>query len=742
MKGRTVSKKWYETGKSHVVRLHDVNGTNRQVERRDFLKSAVAAMSLASLGEYTMAAPQAALPNGRPASWKGDVSDYLESLQRSDGGYAWPDQHRSHLTPSFAVTGCYHLLKQVPPNKGALVEFIRTHHPFQIKKLERDMKMFEFEQIQSLLWLGENAGSFSEQVKSWTKPFVYPKQYEQHGYPILSIEVMAFLCRRMLGLSMDDITPELREYLDTRRRSNGSFNNTPSSDGSDGHVMNTWWAIQALAAIGRSDEKREETIAWVQACQLPGGGFTYQPKPTLGGIEDVSYTWAAVRTLELHGDRPARREACIEQLLSLWNQDGGFGNRPGWPSNPVATYCALDALRALEGLDSLSLSARRRNRSPQRRKLPDNLKVFTIQIEAHGKGSPIEAVELANALRIHLWGAKNSEPGWIAKAQAIADQRKVPVTFYVANEEYGTFVNMPGLGTYSHTSDIIAPVNVDFGSSLSGEQAVSWEDFRRRRLAALQKAGGRLIWQFNENEELTRLYLDDSLQRGGYAAISTFHFGNPDFTNSEPFLKHYWQQIPFVGLQDAHGNEPWWWGDQLAGFRTLFLATEPTWEGWLKALERNWVVAVRHDAVSSYDTWMHGGTPEAVDFVRSHEQQWKWWDNSYIRRPLVSIVAVKPEDKWEKSQPEQGVTVRVRCQWGCTTQGLPKIQRFELLKLMIDEREVVPSLVAPKARWGAYQDYYHYYHISRPTPGRHTAAVIIRALDTKAESRHSIEFTV
>ena len=133
-----------------------------------------------------------------------------------------------------------------------------------------------------------------------------------------------------------------------------------------------------------------------------------------------------------------------------------------------------------------------------------------------------------------------------------------------------------------------------------------WPDLRctpgsssaRSASTLLHKAGGRLIWQFGENEELTRLYLDDSLQRGGYAAISTFHFGNPDFTNSEPFLKHYWQQIPFVALQDAHGKESWWWLDMLTGFRTLFLATEPTWEGWLKALKNNWVVAVRHDRVS------------------------------------------------------------------------------------------------------------------------------------------------
>ncbi len=105
--------------------------------------------------------------------------------------------------------------------------------------------------------------------------------------------------------------------------------------------------------------------------------------------------------------------------------------------------------------------------------LPDGLKVFSIQIEAHGQGSPAEAVELARSLRIHLWGAKNARPGWLKTAQAIADREQVPVTFFVANEEYGTWVDFPGFGTYSHTSDIIAPAGVDIGPSLADAGVVT-----------------------------------------------------------------------------------------------------------------------------------------------------------------------------------------------------------------------------------------------------------------------------
>jgi hypothetical protein len=109
------------------------------MKRRDFLKTALGTMSLATLALRTSMARMA------PADAQvREVLGYLESLRRSDGGYAWPDQDQSHLTPSFAAVACYHLFQREPPQKDVLVEFLRTHHPFAIKKLERDLPVFEF----------------------------------------------------------------------------------------------------------------------------------------------------------------------------------------------------------------------------------------------------------------------------------------------------------------------------------------------------------------------------------------------------------------------------------------------------------------------------------------------------------------------------------------------------------------------------------------------------------------------
>src|SRR5688572_5260496 len=111
------------------------------------------------------------------ADWRAGVLRYLESLARPDGGYAWEDQSQSHLTPTFAVIGCYRALQQMPPDKTKLAAFVRTHHPREIKKLEQERRVFEFQQVQALVWLGEDASAFKENIRAWTQPLAYLKQY-------------------------------------------------------------------------------------------------------------------------------------------------------------------------------------------------------------------------------------------------------------------------------------------------------------------------------------------------------------------------------------------------------------------------------------------------------------------------------------------------------------------------------------------------------------------------------------
>ncbi len=64
----------------------------------------------------------------RPA-WQAAILSYLAGLSRPDGGYAWEDQPRAHLTPTFAAIGCHALFGTKPPEPDRLAGFVRTHHP-------------------------------------------------------------------------------------------------------------------------------------------------------------------------------------------------------------------------------------------------------------------------------------------------------------------------------------------------------------------------------------------------------------------------------------------------------------------------------------------------------------------------------------------------------------------------------------------------------------------------------------
>src|SRR3954454_16860887 len=100
------------------------------MNRRAMLKSVALAGAASALPRFSL---------GQPLKFERVVT-YLESLARADGGYGWEGQEHSHLTPTFYVIGGYRLLKKVPPRKAHLAEFVRTHHPAVLKKLDQERR--------------------------------------------------------------------------------------------------------------------------------------------------------------------------------------------------------------------------------------------------------------------------------------------------------------------------------------------------------------------------------------------------------------------------------------------------------------------------------------------------------------------------------------------------------------------------------------------------------------------------
>ena len=204
------------------------------------------------------------------------------------------------------------------------------------RRKDRPLHRFDYEQMQSLAWLGEPLEEFRAGAAEWVKPSYFTNRYEFHENPVLQQETGAILCRKLLGLPATDAWVN---YVMSRRRPNGSFNHTPGTDGVDGHVVNTLWGLLALERAGQAPfDRKRETADWIRSCQLPGGGFTWAPGAPIAGHDHVAYTWAALLALPLVAGTARDAEAVRAYLLSLWNADGGFGDRPGrasirWPRN-------------------------------------------------------------------------------------------------------------------------------------------------------------------------------------------------------------------------------------------------------------------------------------------------------------------------------------------------------------------------------------------------------------------------
>jgi prenyltransferase beta subunit len=675
-------------------------------------------------------------------TWKTGLLAYIQNkLAKPDGGYGWDDQPDAHLTPTFAVTGILYDLDQLPADKHKLSDFILSHHPQSGINAEggpsgTEMRDLVYQQIQAMLWLGGDVSSFKQKITGWKPQFNKVSNFESHGYPVFIQEMMTPVCRQLLKMPLQEISDDFDHFLQARRRANGSFNNAMTKDGGDGNILNTYWGLLAAGMLdNNSNALTKETIGWLQSCQLSSGGFTHQPNPSIGANDDVAYTWAAVKALGILSAKPNQLPDCIQYLVSLRNADGGFGRQPGLPSDPMATFYAIDALKAL---DAFSYLDKAKPPVAHAKKQQDfaGLKVFTVQFEASGTGSPAEAVMLADSLHIDLWGAKNENAAWIEAAQRIAKEKKVAVGFFHADEPYGKVVEVAGFGTFSHILDYIAPPQ----TSVEVADKADWPHFYQKTVQPLLAANGALLWQISNNEPLARVILDETVKKSGYAAISTIHFGQ-NFLFWVPFLQQYRNQLPFVSLQDAHGTESWWWSNELSGYRTLFLASTPTYAALMEALKKNEVVAVRHDSTNRYKTRMLGGAPGVQAYIQSKTDDWKWWDvnEGPLNRPWAAVTVLQPADSFEVARPEKGLNVRVRCRWKTTLQTLnwPLVQ---LEHLTVDGVEVKTEYREEKDRRGIVKDSYYLYSIEAPAAHKYVITATLKDITTSRQQVIRQEF--
>lgn len=671
------------------------------------------------------------------------VLQYIKGLQKPGGGYGWADQPDGHITPTYACVGALHYLGHLPRNPDALIHWIETHHPQTGVNREAgpsgaQMRDLTYHQLMAVKWLGGSNTSFKNEVSGWRSQRGSIANYEENGFANLWQETFTPICRKLLDLDMQPVMVDFTQYLDSLRRPNGSYNNAPVffKEPGDGNMLNTLYSVMALQSLGQVVPYGEQLIGWIKNCQAPSGGFTHQPAPELARKPNIVYTWAAIKLLKLMGAEPGN-SASVGYILSLQNADGGFGHKPGLASTPLSTFYAVEALH-LAGAAKTLKEPLQAKVPAAKKELLSGEKVYTVQFQSVGAGSPAEAVMLADSLNIDLWGAKNAPAGWVNAAQAMAGKKGVPVHFFVCDEPYNKNILVPGMGSFGHILDYFAPA--DKAVEFPAEQ--TWPLLRDNYFKKLVKNGGGLILQVSNNEPLARMLLDESIDNGGYTAMATHHF-DQNFAFWLPYLFDYKDRLPMVCLQDGHGTESWWWGDDLLKERTLFIASEPSYEALIAAMKKNHVVSVKHDSVTANKTRMMGGTDAARKFIAAAQQQWKWWNDKGVNKdhPWAAVTVVTPGSLFETEEPGAGIVVRVRC-WYKTRQQAILAPVTELVQLKINGKEVATGLLKKENQRKQLQDVYHVYKSGSLSKGTHTAEALVRKISTGETRIIKTEFYV
>lgn len=672
------------------------------------------------------------------------VTRYCESLKKPGGGYGWADQYDAHITPNFAVTGVLYNLNRLPKNRSTLIDWTEKHHPQTGPNREAgpsgaEMRDVMYQQVQTITWLNGNLDKFKEAVSKWKSQRTALANYEETHSGNLWQETFTPVTFSLLNISTDMIKPEFTGYLDSVRRPNGSYNNALLHFGKegDGNILCTVNSILALKALKQDIPLKKELIKWLQACQDVNGGFKHQPRPELAKRPDIMYTWAGVKALKEAGARPVDIKACIHHILSLQNNDGGFGNKPGLKSTPMSTFYAIDALKDLQALGELEKTFIA-SALPKNTPSFNNKKIFTVQFQSVGDGSPREAVMLAEQLKIDLWGAKNAPKGWIEEAQKVADQNKVKVHFFITDEPYNKNIVVPAMGVFGHILDYFAPA----GYSIDFPEKSTWPDLKKNYIRQLLQKGGGLILQVSNNEPLARILLDESVDNGGYVALSTHHF-DQNFAFWLPYLFDYQNRLPMICLQDGHGTESWWWSDNLFKERTLFIADNASYSSMTQALQANRMVSVRHDSLTGYHSRIMGSTTDVRDFISANELQWKWWNKQGVNydQPWAAVTILKPGDKFEKGAPEKGITIRVRC-WYKSRQQVLLSPVTELVQLKINGSDVKFECKQERGQRGQLTDAYCITALPEIAAGKYTVEAILRKTGTNETKTIKADVTV
>ena len=397
----------------------------------------------------------------------------------------------------------------------------------------------------------------------------------------------------------------------------------------EAHVAQTYHAIFSLQILGSKFSNPGKWIQFLQSCQMPNGGFRWNPGESApGNFVDVYYTWAAVSTLERLDAKPGDAGKCAQWLQSLQNPDGGFGDKPGWRSRLYSTYYAVEALAKL-GNTTGAPNLLKKEAPPSPDQIPESYQVY----QALMKVPVVEPGDLPGlqARGLDLLGLKSYDFGKAAELQVAAKKMDPPMEVVLCPEAYPHRTVWVGGAKFHHIANpTLNPAwrererSIWDTSNVAGKATLPWMEYQRQVIRPLRQMGGLVYPEQDFEMEFALAAYDEGVHsnQGYNGVLAGFNWAPRDFVRVFPWRERYVDKLVPVADVDAHGDLKKW-SPQLDHCRMLFLADEPGYGEFLDAGKAGRIVCAvlgEDGKVALY------GSPETVAEMRKREAEWKWWE--------------------------------------------------------------------------------------------------------------------
>jgi len=475
-------------------------------------------------------------------------------------------------------------------------------------------------------------------------------QFQAGGRPVLDpLDIgarkfvyhnLASLYYLLAGLDASNREPSERrsliEYVQHRQAESGGYCDVRASDDrpntDDAHIAHTLQAVAALTLLNGTITRPDDIAAFVHSCRLDDGSYRWNSRPTLPGNDaDVYYTWAALRTLKLLNRQPAQVAATRAWLNSLQNADGGFGDRPGWRSRLYSTFYAVEALALLDG-DARSGIAVKKLASPPVETIADgDLRVYQAQFKM-----PVIAPDDLEPLRargFHLLALKSDKFADAEPLLAKIREQRSPMDVVLCPEAYPHRLKQLGGMVVNHVGNFTLDPRwsseqraVWQAAHTAGREGLAWSEYRDRVVRPLEELGSLAYPEQDYEMEYAYIAYDSerSTHRGYNAVLAGFNWAPRDFVRVFPWRERYTGRLTPISDVDAHGDLEKW-STHLDSTRHLYIARGPTYADFQEAVAAGRVVCVVVAAPGVPSGVTYYGPDPAVDFVRRHVREWRWW---------------------------------------------------------------------------------------------------------------------